>query len=120
MTTPMWWATWVLFVTYAMTGAIKLFLPIARIPRQLQWVHVTSPRNVRAMGTVNLLGAFGVLLPPLTGILPWVAIVAAVGLVIVQVGAIRIHIGFRDFKTLPVNIILLGLAAYLAAAPLLA
>jgi DoxX-like family len=120
MTTMMWTATYVLFVTYLITGSIKLFLPIPLIPKQLQWAHVTRPRNVRAMGLVNLLGGFGVLLPVLTGILPWLAWVAAIGLAIVQIGAIRVHVGFRDFKTLPVNITLLALAACLAVAHVLA
>lgn len=116
MTTAMWIAASILFVSYTVTGLVKLVLPVASIPRRLQWVHATRPRNVRAMGVVNLLGGLGVMLPPLTGMMTWLTIVAAVGLVIVQAGAIRIHIAFRDFVTLPVNILLLLLAAYLALA----
>jgi hypothetical protein len=112
-------AVWILFVIYLITGLVKIILPIRLIPKRLQWVHETRPRNVRVMGVVNLLGAFGVLLPLLTGILPWLAGVAAIGLVVVQCGAIRIHIGFRDFSTLPVNIALLLIAAYLSVTILL-
>ncbi|WP_433795841.1 DoxX family protein [Actinoplanes sp. CA-252034] len=47
---------------------------------------------VRAIGGPELAGAAGLILPPLTGIAPWLAPAAAVGLGLAQVGRIIVHV----------------------------
>ena len=42
---------------------------------------------VRLIGTLEALGAAGMILPPLTGIASWLAIAAAIGLVLIRAGA---------------------------------
>jgi uncharacterized membrane protein YphA (DoxX/SURF4 family) len=55
------------------------------------------------------------LLPMLTGILPWLTPVAALGLVLVQVLAIFTeHTPNKEYKALPFNLVLLLLAAFVA------
>ncbi len=63
---------------------------------------------MRGIGTAEILGAIGVIVPPLTGILPWLAPVAALGLVAVMIGAIRAHLKLGD--TIVPNVILAALA----------
>jgi hypothetical protein len=46
----------------------------------------------------------------LTGILPWLTVAAAVGLVIVQLGASALHLSRGEAARLPVNVVLLLLA----------
>ncbi|MGC0334491.1 hypothetical protein RKD23_007481 [Streptomyces sp. SAI-170] len=62
----------------------------------MAWVdHIPLPA-VRALGVVETLGATGLILPPLTGIAPSPAPAAAIGFVLVQVGAIAVHLMGED------------------------
>ncbi|UFS58181.1 DoxX family protein [Subtercola endophyticus] len=106
----------ILAVLYLVIGGMKLVLPISLIPAQMEWAHIATPWQVRAVGTLSVLGAIGVVLPVWLGILPWFAVAAAIGLVLLQVGAIITHIrmGGDAVKSLPFNTFLLLLAAFTA------
>jgi hypothetical protein len=83
---------------------------------RFDWMKDTSDAGVKAIGAVEILGAFGLILPELTGIAPILTPIAAVGLVIVQIGAIRVHLAHNERQPLPANAILLLLAAFVAIA----
>ncbi len=49
----------------------------------------------------------------ITGIMPWLTVIAAGGLVLVQALAIFVeHIPHQEFKGLPINVVLLVLAVF--------
>jgi uncharacterized membrane protein YphA (DoxX/SURF4 family) len=51
----------------------------------------------------------------LTGILPWLTPLAAIGLALIQLLAIvTVHVPKREYKVLPINVILLLLAVFVA------
>jgi hypothetical protein len=66
---------------------------------------------VRLIGVLEVLGAAGLILPPLTGIASWLAIAAAVGLVLIQVGGIAVHLTRGEARLIGLNIVLLAAAA---------
>jgi phage-related minor tail protein len=66
---------------------------------------------VRTIGVLEVLGAIGLILPPLTGIAVWLAIAAAVGLVLIQVGGIVVHVSRGEGRLIGLNIGLLVAAA---------
>ena len=74
----------------------------------------SSDAAVKALGAVEILGALGMILPDATGIAPILTPIAAVGLVVVQIGALRVHLTRHERQPLPVNVILLLLAAFVA------
>lgn len=76
----------------------------------MAWVDSTPMPAVRAIGLVEVLGAIGLVLPPLTGIAPWLALTAAVGFVILQVAATRVHLRRGD-RQIALNLTLLLAAA---------
>jgi hypothetical protein len=86
----------------------------------MEWVDTMPMRQVRAIGVIEILGALGLILPPLTGIAPVLAVVAAAGFVILQVFATRLHLSRGDgVKGIGLNLTLLvmaGVAAWLATA----
>jgi hypothetical protein len=98
-----------LFYFYA--GALK----VSRSPDQLRpmmaWVDRVPLPALRALGTVEILGAAGLILPPLTGIAPWLAPAAAIGFVLLQAGAIPVHLTGGD-RRIALNV---GLTAAAAA-----
>lgn len=79
----------------------------------MAWADDFSPAAVKLIGAVEILGALGLVIPPLTGIAPILAPIAAIGLVVVQLGAIVTHARRREMRVLPANIVLLllGIAA---------
>jgi uncharacterized membrane protein YphA (DoxX/SURF4 family) len=74
-----------LFLT---VGAYKLVAPnAARIA--FHFPPDMPPGTVLAIGLVEILGALGLVLPLLTGILPWLTPIAAVGLgLVLTIGAL--------------------------------
>ncbi|MGG7462883.1 DoxX family protein [Plantibacter sp. YIM 135347] len=112
-----WIVAGLLAVLYLFSGGSKVFRSQARLQPMMNWVDTMPMPAVRAIGVLEVLGAIGLVLPPLTGILPWLAIVAAVGLVLVQIGAIILHLSRGEAKSLGLNIVALvlaGVAVWLA------
>ena len=58
---------------------------------KMGWVDTMPMPRVRLIGLLEVLGAIGLILPPITGIAPALAIGAAIGLVLIQIGAFRLH-----------------------------
>jgi hypothetical protein len=56
------------------------------------------------------LGAVGVVLPALTGILPWLTPIAATGLVLTMIGAALTHLRRGEYPNIIANMVLLTLA----------
>ncbi len=69
---------------------------------------------VRFVGTSEVLGALGLILPLVTGIRPWLTPLAAVGLLVIQLLAIFMeHLPKKEYNVIPVNFVLLALAAFI-------
>ena len=70
--------------------------------------------HVRFIGISEMLGALGLILPLVTGILPWLTVLAAIGLTVIQVLAIfTVHLPRKEFNALPMNALLLTLSAFI-------
>src|SRR3954468_24740018 len=95
-----------------MAGLMKITRPKEKLTAQQPWVEDVAPNTVKLIGTLELLGAIGLILPLLTGILPWLTPVAAMGLVLTMLGAMATHIRRHENQMLVVNGVLLLLAAF--------
>ncbi|MFG3099399.1 DoxX family protein [Streptomyces sp. NPDC048182] len=69
---------------------------------------------MKAVGLLEVLGALGLVLPPLTGVAVGLAVAAAVGLVLLQVGAMALHLSRGEVEETGLNVVLLVLAAVAA------
>jgi uncharacterized membrane protein YphA (DoxX/SURF4 family) len=102
-----------LALAFLMAGLMKATQPIDRLATRMGWVKDFQVPIVRLIGTLEILGAIGLILPALTGIAPVLTPIAAVGLVIVMVGAMVTHARRNEFVGhAMVNIVLLLLAAF--------
>ena len=114
MNIAVWIIQGILALAYLMAGGMKAFTTV-KAKEQLPWAKRHSDNFVRFIGTMELLGAIGLVLPMLTGILPWLTPVAALGLAAVQALAIFTeHLPAREYRGLPFNTVLLLLAAFVA------
>ena len=112
MNTALWIAQILLVGMYGMAGAMKTF-QTAKAKEQFPWAKNRSDEYVRFVGISELLGALGLILPIITGILPWLTVLAAVGLALIQLLAIFTeHLPKKEYNIIPMNIILLALSAF--------
>ena len=116
MNIALWIAQGLLVLAYFAAGGLKVVRPRAQLVASgnFDWMKDTSDARVKAVGLVEILGALGVILPWLTGIAPILTPIAAIGLVVVQIGALRVHLVRNERRPLPVNVLLLLLAAFVA------
>jgi len=82
----LWTLQFLLAALFLFAGGTKLVLPVEELTRQS-----TLPGSfIRFIGVVELLGAIGLVVPGLTRIRPSLTVAAAVGLIVVMVGAVVI------------------------------
>src|SRR5438874_1375666 len=112
MNIVLWVVQILLALAFGMAGIMKVTQPIDRLEARMGWVKSVGPRGVRLIGSLEILGAIGLILPAVTGILPWLTPLAAVGLVLTMIGAMILHIQRGEFPSLGVNLALLALAAF--------
>src|SRR5690242_442326 len=110
MNVALWVVQALLAAAYLMAGYMKATQPLDQIGKRMPWVS-QLPGLVRFIGIAEILGAIGLILPMLTGVLPWLTVAAAIGLIVVQVLAAVFHATRNEFTSLPVNLVLLVLAA---------
>jgi uncharacterized membrane protein len=112
----LWVVQGLLAAVYLAAGLMKVVRPREQMVASggFEWAKDMTDGAVKAIGAVEVLGALGLILPQLTGIAPVLTPIAAVGLVIVQVLAMRVHLKLGERKSLPVNAVLLLLAAFVA------
>jgi len=114
MNTALWIGQGLLALVFLFSGLSKLIQPYERLAQQMEYVNDFSPNTIRAIGLAEALGAAGVVLPALTGILPWLTPTAAIGLVLVMLGAMATHFRRKEYSMMLVNLVLLALAVFVA------
>jgi hypothetical protein len=83
MTYALWIVQGLLALLFLFTGGVKLVLPIEVLTEQTPLPGLF----VRFLGVAEVLGAIGLVLPGLLGIRPSLTPLAAVGLLIIMIGA---------------------------------
>jgi uncharacterized membrane protein len=110
----LWVLQVVLAAMFAMAGVMKTTQPKDKLAPKLPWVEDFSPGTVRFIGTMELLGALGLILPAVTGIATVLTPLAAIGLVITMVLAAATHVRRKEPAAIAFNAVLFALAAVIA------
>jgi len=114
MNIVLWIVQILLALAFLMAGTLKATQPIDRLSARMTWVKAMKPQQiVRLIGILEILGAIGLVLPAVTGILPWLTPVAAIGLVLTMIGAMMLHARRGEAAHIAPNVILLLLAAFI-------
>jgi uncharacterized membrane protein YphA (DoxX/SURF4 family) len=102
-------------LVFLAAGFMKLFRPTAALKEAgMAWVDDFSSPVVKLIGLAEVLGAIGLILPVLTGIVPILAPIAGIGLAIIMVGAAVVHARRKEAPGLQI-----GLAVLVSAAAVL-
>ncbi|WP_055491036.1 DoxX family protein [Streptomyces sp. TP-A0356] len=110
MAVAYWVVAGALALLYLYGGGIKVIQTREQLQPMMAWVDRTPMSAVRTIGVLEVLGAIGLILPPLPGIAPWLALAAAIGFLLLQIGAITVHLSRGD-RQLALNIALILAAA---------
>ncbi len=109
MNTVLWIITTITALAFLAAGAMKLIQPKEKLAPQMKWVEDVTPGNIRLIGLLEVLGAIGLILPRLTGVLPWLSSLAAIGLILTMIGGAILHT--RRKEPIVPNIVLGALSA---------
>lgn len=109
-----WIIASLLAVFYLFSGGVKVVRSKEQLAPMMGWVDTVPMPVVRMIGVLEVLGAVGLVLPPATGIAPWLAVAAAVGFVVLQVLATGLHLSRGERGDLWLNLVLIGLAGVAA------
>jgi len=120
MNTAIWVVQVLLALVFVGAGISKLAQPYEKLAARMGYVNDFSPGAIRAIGTWEVLGAIGVVLPAWTGILPWLTPLAAAGLSWNMAGAMSAHLRRKESSMLLANLVLLALAAFVVYGRLVA
>jgi uncharacterized membrane protein YphA (DoxX/SURF4 family) len=114
MIIALWIVQILLAIAFLLSGLMKATQSKEKLFERMAYVEDFSDGTIRLIGILEVLGAIGLVLPALTGILPWLTPLAAVGLVLTMVGAAITHVRRGENSMIVAPIVLLILAAFVA------
>lgn len=91
MNIVLWVVQVLLALVFLFAGISKAVRPLDTLSKQMTWVPTMPPAFVRFVGVAEILAAIGLILPLATNILPGLTVAAAVGGLIVMIGAVILH-----------------------------
>ena len=112
MNTVLWIIASVLAVLFLLFGLLKIARPKEKLVASgIAWAEDFGPGVVKTLGALEVLAAIGLILPAVLGVAPVLVPLAALGLVVVMVGAAITHVRRKESPGLIVNVVILALAA---------
>jgi len=108
------WVLQVLLGIYFFVTGIVHFIVPPGLPAPMAWMYELPPILHYFSGMAEILAGLGLILPGLTRIQTRLTPLAALGLVLVMIGAAIWHVMRGEFASIVMNIILMGLAAFVA------
>lgn len=114
MRTAYWIVVALLGLFYLYAGGKKVIQSRQQLQPMMGWVDTTPMPLVRTIGILEIAGVLGLVLPRLTGVAPVLALLAAIGLAVLQVLATGFHLSRGETHDIWLNIALITLAAVAA------
>ena len=115
MNTVLWIVQGILAMMFLMAGMMKIMQPKEKMAEKMGWVEDFSQGQIRGIGVLEVMGALGLILPTLTGIMPILTPLAAVGLALNMIGAFMTHLRRKEIVPMGVmNMMLFAMAVFVA------
>ena len=112
MNVTLWIIASVLAVAFLAAGAMKLLQPKEKLVASgMGWAHNFSAVTIKGIAVLEILAALGLVLPAVLGIAPVLVPLAALGLVLIMIGAAITHARRKESQMVIANVVLLILAA---------
>lgn len=106
------WVLQVLLAVAFFAHGLLFFMPPPEIAAMM---NASLPRWFQLfLGVAEVAAAVGLILPGLTGVMPWLVTWAAVGIMIVMVSATIYHVVRGEMSSAAITLLLLAMAAFVA------
>lgn len=92
MNIALWIVAGLLAAIFLMAGMMKIRQSKEKLAESMGWVEHYEPRTIKLIGLLEVLAAIGLIVPAVTGIVPMLTPLAAIGLALVMVGAMARHL----------------------------
>jgi hypothetical protein len=117
MNTALWVVAGTLAVAFTVGGASQILMSRARyraLAVSQHWVDDFSPAHIKAIGSIKLTGAVGLVLPALVNVAPTLVPLAATGLMLFMAGAATIRFRRNEWAYLLGDVAFIGIFAFVA------
>lgn len=114
MNIVLWIVAGLLAAAFLAAGATKLTQPKEKLSATMAWTDDFSAGAIKGIGALEVLAAVGLVLPAALDIVPVLVPLAALGLVLVMVGAMATHARRKENQLIAINLVLALLAAVVA------
>ncbi len=115
MDIALWIVAGLLAAIFLIAGMMKMIQPKEKLAESMGWVEHYEPRTVKLIGLLEALGAIGLIVPAVTGILPILTPLAAIGIALVMVGAMSRHLSRgNETQMVAINMMFLLMALFVA------
>lgn len=114
MNTVLWIAAGLLALAMLGSGGMKIVRSTQALRPSMGWIDDFPAGTPKIIGTLEVLAALGLILPPALDIAPVLTPIAATGLAVIMIGAIVVHVRRKENQALPFNVILLLLSVFVA------
>lgn len=108
MPIALWVTSGLLALAMFGAGTMKIVTPRTKLMERMKWARTWTDGRVKLLGIAEVLGAIGLIVPQLTGILPILTPVAAMCLAVLMLGAVKTHADLREPVIAPLVLALLG------------
>ena len=99
MNIALWILQGVLALVFLVAGFMRAFLPTATLEEYMAWVTSLPAALLRFIGSAEMLGAIGLIVPAITGIASWLTVAADGGLAIVMLAAVGFHASRHEHRS---------------------
>jgi hypothetical protein len=96
MNIALWIAQGLLAFAMFAAGTMKVVTPHAKLSEKMKWAATWPATMVKLLGVAEVLGAIGIVVPWLTGVLPILTPVAACCLLVIMGGAVKTHLDLKE------------------------
>ena len=115
MNVVLWIIAGLLAAAFAGAGLMKIAQPKEKLASSgMAWTEAFSAGTVKLIGALEVAAAIGLILPAVLDIAPILVPLAALGLVLLMIGAAITHARRKETSNIAVNVVLLLLAAVVA------
>jgi uncharacterized membrane protein YphA (DoxX/SURF4 family) len=112
--TVIWIAQGILAAVFLAAATLKLTNSREDLKEKTPYVEDLTDGQVKAIGTVEVLGAVGVILPAALNIAPILTPIAACGLALTMVAAATVLLKRGEASHVPLNVAIFALAVFVA------
>jgi uncharacterized membrane protein YphA (DoxX/SURF4 family) len=107
---------WGVFFSLTGFGKILWYKPALwnQALQEVPWLSAVPQDLSIFIGVCEFLGGVGLILPAMTGVKPKLTPIAAIGLTLVMILAAVFHIVRGEYNFVPINVVLGGVAAFIA------